>query len=80
MQDGEAFKAFERGVRARPVLDVEHERVTLGYPADIALQMHGADIEDEILRILDREGGIPRESRKDAEILKFPANRKADGE
>jgi len=78
--DDEAFKAFESGVRARSVLDVENERVTLGYPADVALQKHGADIEDEILRISGREGGMPREIRKDAEILKFPANRKADGE
>jgi hypothetical protein len=77
--DDEAFRAFERGVRPRSVLDVEHERVTLGYPADVALQMHAADIEDEILRILEREGEMPREVRKSAEILNFAPVKKPDG-
>jgi hypothetical protein len=77
--DDEAFRAFERGVRARPVLDVERERVTLGYLADVALQMHGADIEDEILRILEHESEMAREVRKSAEILSFVPAKKPDG-
>jgi hypothetical protein len=58
---------------------VERERVTLGYPADVALQTHGADIEDEILRILEHEGAIPREVRESAEILGFVPAKKPDG-
>ena len=51
--DDEAFKALERGVRARSVMDVERERVTLGYPADEALKTHGAAIEEEVLWALE---------------------------
>jgi hypothetical protein len=76
--DDEAFRAFERGVRPRSVLDVESERVTKGHPADVALLRHGADLEDEILRILEREGEMPRSIRTSAEILSFSSAKKSD--
>jgi hypothetical protein len=78
--DDEAFEAFERTVRARSVLDVEQERMSRGYSTDVALLKHGGDLEDEILRMLEREGEILREShQKAAEMLNFPTAKKPDG-
>jgi hypothetical protein len=76
--DDEAFRAFERGVRARSVLDVEHERMNLGHPPDVALQKHGADLEDQFLRMLEQESESLHARHGTAEVLSFPSNKKSD--
>jgi len=76
-EDDEAFAAFERSMgRARSVLDVERERVAKGCPPDEALLKHGGEIEDDILRTLEREAERLRAANRPAVILEFPSAQK----
>ncbi len=74
----DAFSAFERGrSRVRPVLEVERERIARGYRADYALQAHGRALEQEMLRVLEYEAETLRSTQHSADILSFPAVKKA---
>jgi len=77
--DDEAFKAFERGIRPRSVLESENDRVAKGYPPDEALLKHGGEIEDEITRRLAHEAEALRSSKRPAVILEFPPTQKPGG-
>ena len=77
--DDEAFEAFEHSIgRARSVLESEQERAAKGYPPDKALLKHGGEIEEEILRTLEREAEGLRRAREPADILPFPSTKKTD--